>query len=182
MSIRAAMAETLETSEHTSLQRRIQALQHSEPSKPYPSQSVDSFLSPLTIDERHDSLGACANQTRERCSDKGFLSMPIADYLEQDSLLEIEPPGADPHAGWCGRGPRAIRAPIPVRFVRQALHSWRTAPLPDRALGCNSLFVDSSGLRFKHPCKFISKISHWFPMIVPPPKLVPSICPAILEC
>ena len=29
-----------------------------------------------------ETLLACANQTRERCSDKGFLSMPIADYLE----------------------------------------------------------------------------------------------------
>ena len=39
-------------------------------------------MGPLTIDEKNDSIGACANQTRERCSDKGFLSMPIADYLE----------------------------------------------------------------------------------------------------
>jgi hypothetical protein len=42
--------------------------------------SVDSFLSPLTIDEQNDSIGACANQTRQRCSDKGFLSMSIVDY------------------------------------------------------------------------------------------------------
>lgn len=80
--IRAALAETLETSEHTSVQRRIQALQQSESSESSPSQSVDSFLSPITVDEKRDPLGACANQTRERCSDKGFLSMPIADYLE----------------------------------------------------------------------------------------------------
>ena len=80
--IRAAMAETIETSEHTSVQRRIQALQQSEPSKPIRSPRVDSFLSPLTIDEKHDSLEACVNQTGVRCSDKGFLSMPIADYLE----------------------------------------------------------------------------------------------------
>ncbi len=80
--IRAAMAESIEKSEHTSVQRRIQALPQSGPSDPSPMPSVDSFLSPLTIDEKHDSLGACANQTRERCSDKGFLSMPIADYLE----------------------------------------------------------------------------------------------------
>ena len=49
-----------------------------------PSQShrVYSFLSPLTIDEKHDPLGARATQTKERCSDKGFLSMPITEYLE----------------------------------------------------------------------------------------------------
>ena len=71
--IRAAMAETLESSEYTSVQRRIQALQGT---------TADSFMAALTIDEKNDSIGACANQTRERCSNKGFLSMPIADYLE----------------------------------------------------------------------------------------------------
>ena len=84
--IRAAMAETIETSEHTSVQRRIHALPQFEPSEPSPSTGVDSFLSPLAIDERHDPLGACANQTRERCSNKGFLSMSVADYLE---LLDV---------------------------------------------------------------------------------------------
>ena len=44
--------------------------------------TVDSFLSPLTIDEKNDAIGACANQTRQRCSDKGFLSMSTLDYLE----------------------------------------------------------------------------------------------------
>ena len=29
-------------------------------------------------------------------------------------LLKDEPPSADPHARWCGRGPGAIRAPIPI--------------------------------------------------------------------
>src|SRR6516162_8798307 len=27
-----------------------------------------------------------------------------------------EPPGADPHAGWCGRGERAIVPPIPLPY------------------------------------------------------------------
>ncbi len=44
--------------------------------------TVDSFLSPLTIDEKNDAIGACASQTRQRCSDKGFLSMSTLDYLE----------------------------------------------------------------------------------------------------
>ncbi len=71
--IRAAMAETLESSEYTSVQRRIQTLQGT---------NVDSFMAPLTIDEKIDCIGPCANHARERCSNKGFLSMPLADYLE----------------------------------------------------------------------------------------------------
>ena len=80
--IRAAMAETLESSEHTSVQRRIQALEQAASSTPSHGTGVDSFMSPLAIDEKSDSIGPCANQTRERCSDKGFLSMSIVDYLE----------------------------------------------------------------------------------------------------
>jgi hypothetical protein len=80
--IRAALAETLESSEYTSVQRRIQALEQAASSPASQGKSVDSFLSPLTIDEKNDSIGACANQTRHRCSDKGFLSMSIVDYLE----------------------------------------------------------------------------------------------------
>ena len=41
--IRAAMAETLESSQYTSVQRRIQAMQGT---------AADSFMSPLTIDEK----------------------------------------------------------------------------------------------------------------------------------
>ena len=80
--IRAAMAETLETSEFTSVQRRIEALQQEGNATQAVGVTVDSFLSPLTIDEKHDPLGACANQTRVRCSDKGFLSLSTMDYLE----------------------------------------------------------------------------------------------------
>jgi hypothetical protein len=76
------MAETLESSQYTSVQRRIQALEQAASSPASQGKSVDSFLSPLTIDEQNDSIGACANQTRQRCSDKGFLSMSIVDYLE----------------------------------------------------------------------------------------------------
>jgi hypothetical protein len=80
--IRAAMAETLEASEFTSVQRRVQAMRQAATSIPSNGASVDSFLSPLTIDEKNDAIGACANRTRERCSDKGFLSMSTMDYLE----------------------------------------------------------------------------------------------------
>ena len=79
--IRAAMAETLETSEFTSVQRRMQSLPQTATSIPGSGPPVDTFLSPLTIDEKNDSIGACANQTKQRCSDKGFLSLSAMDYL-----------------------------------------------------------------------------------------------------
>ena len=110
--IRAAMAETLEQSEYTSVQRRIEALRESlvgdEPSvrsddsvacqgtlaevdpQPLESQtsgklvrkSRDAHLAPLTIDELRDALGACCSANGCRASDKGFLPMPVASYLE----------------------------------------------------------------------------------------------------
>ena len=109
--IRAAMAETLEASDHTSIQRRIQAQQASE-SKPAASKranvlpvqspcetqkpdtnksrnpqpvalpaSPDGFLSPLTLEERTGELGAVPSQGGLRCSDKGFLPLSQGDYL-----------------------------------------------------------------------------------------------------
>ena len=41
--------------------------------------TIDSFMAPLTIDEKKDPIGPCPNQTRKRCSDKGFLSMSLGD-------------------------------------------------------------------------------------------------------
>ncbi|MEZ6076968.1 MAG: hypothetical protein R3C56_15265 [Pirellulaceae bacterium] len=72
--IRAALAETLEDSEYTSAQRRIESLQ--SPDKP-----SDRFLAPLTIDELRDKLGTRPSSSGYRCSDNGFLNMSIEDYL-----------------------------------------------------------------------------------------------------
>jgi hypothetical protein len=72
--IRAAMAETLEGSGFTSVQRRIQAIVHEA--------TGDRFLAPVQIDEANDPLGPRPNKEGYRCSDKGFLSMPALDYLE----------------------------------------------------------------------------------------------------
>jgi hypothetical protein len=80
--IRAAMAETLESSDYTSVQRRIQSLPHLGDSATSDVAALNSFLSPLTIDEKNDSIGACASHTKRRCSDKGFLSISTMDYLE----------------------------------------------------------------------------------------------------
>ena len=73
--IRAAMAETLEESDFTSVQRRIQARQEKNP-------TADQFLVPLEINEREDQLGPCCSARTERCSDKGFLSLPLVEYLQ----------------------------------------------------------------------------------------------------
>ncbi|MEZ6078786.1 MAG: hypothetical protein R3C56_24865 [Pirellulaceae bacterium] len=72
--IRAALAETLEDSDYTSVQRRIQSLQ--SPDKP-----SDRFLAPLTIDELRDELGSRPSSSGYRCSDNGFLNMSSEDYL-----------------------------------------------------------------------------------------------------
>jgi hypothetical protein len=80
--IRAAMAETIELSEYTSAQRRVQTLQQLNSATARHSGKFDSYLAPLTIDEKNHPVGACVNNTGERCSDKGFLSMSIGDYLE----------------------------------------------------------------------------------------------------
>jgi REP element-mobilizing transposase RayT len=100
--IRAALAETLEESDHTSAQRRIEAQRASAPgsneeagqthlsndiqtegaSCSRASSGPDLFLSPLEIDERSGELGPCGNRSGTRCSDKGFLPMSVADYLE----------------------------------------------------------------------------------------------------
>ena len=85
------MAEKLEDSQFTSVQRRIEELQDripiaiddvndSQPTSVNPSR--DRFLSPLTIDELRDSIGPCPSQSGFRCSEKGFLSISTIDYIE----------------------------------------------------------------------------------------------------
>ena len=112
--IRAKLATTIEESDFTSVQRRFERLNNStitsertykeEPtnhdrpaikkesvSKPLVASKVlndatpDGFLSPITIDEFRDALGANPSSTGMRCSEKGFLPMTTIDYLQ---LLE----------------------------------------------------------------------------------------------
>jgi len=110
--IRAAMAQTLEASKHTSVQRRIEALASrgtpADPEQPGPAR--DAFLSPLTIDEQLDPTGPCPSQCGTRCSDKGFLAMSIEDYLE---LLDWSARQLAP--GKRGRTPDSI-APVLSRL------------------------------------------------------------------
>ncbi len=91
--IRAAMAQTLEASKHTSIQLRIQSVQEKVSSaKPKPSSKVrqkrashtrpDAFLSPVQINERTDPIGAHLSRNGKRASDKGFLPISAAAYIE----------------------------------------------------------------------------------------------------
>ncbi len=79
--IRAAMAQTLEASDYTSAQRRLQA-QQADGLDGKSCNGPDRMLSPVQIDELRDALGARLSKTGYRCSDKGFLAMSRVDYLE----------------------------------------------------------------------------------------------------
>ncbi len=123
--IRAAMAETPETSDYTGAKDRIDDLARRDSN----SRSTHAWersrrrdrsgwLSPIEIDERHDEPGPDANPTSRRASQKGFLSLSLADYLQlldwtgrelrdgkRGSIPDHLSPiltriGLDP-AGWC---------------------------------------------------------------------------------
>jgi hypothetical protein len=93
--IRAAIAETLEASDHTSVQLRIQSLPPAQTSGDNSAgvgnnsdhdgseaRCPDAFLSPVEIDEFRETIGPRPHAGSQRCSDKGFLSMPTGAYLE----------------------------------------------------------------------------------------------------
>ena len=82
--IRAALAETLEQSDFTSVQRRIQSLKSPPSSRHTKNGTVsrDRFLVPLQLHKSPDRLGVCSHQSGHRCSDKGFLPIRLSEYLE----------------------------------------------------------------------------------------------------
>ncbi len=110
--IRAAIAETLEQSDFTSVQKRIQAVcqQANSIADKGSSNSGDSVadegsgtagdsvnarvkveksdlapdahLSRLSIDELSDPIGPCCHQGTTRASDKGFLPMSVAAFID----------------------------------------------------------------------------------------------------
>jgi hypothetical protein len=77
--IRAALAETLESSDFTSIQRRIESLvgQDVQPGEP----AADRFLAPVEIDERQEPPGPAASASPYRASDKGFLPISASAYV-----------------------------------------------------------------------------------------------------
>ncbi len=125
--IRAAMAETLEGSQYTSVQKRIRAMLKqrecngdSQPqgqvsravvdtpssfdspgSSARESNADDNFLSPIELNERLDAMKVLPNQSGHRCSDRGFLNMTTLEYIEllDWTARQIEPGkiGKTPH-------------------------------------------------------------------------------------
>jgi hypothetical protein len=101
--IRAAIAETLEMSNHTSVQRRIQSMMTSQqPSNPSDDGKViaesvvskasnqapatqdrrsDSFLSPIFLDMNADPMDPIPSSGASRCSDKGIFVMQVMEYI-----------------------------------------------------------------------------------------------------
>jgi REP element-mobilizing transposase RayT len=98
--IRAAVAQTVEGSDFTSVQRRVRSLvedaaraysanegliEHAESEATQPKSSPsrpDRWLAPVEIKAVRDALGAMPSSSSYRCSDKGFASMSSADYVQ----------------------------------------------------------------------------------------------------
>jgi hypothetical protein len=75
--IRAALAETLATSDFTSGQRRIESRQRKSTTHPRP----DRWLAPLPLDEATTAPGPQVCTAGHRASDKGFLPIELDEYL-----------------------------------------------------------------------------------------------------
>lgn len=88
--IRAAIAETPETSEYTGAKDRIDDLEErqdrSRPSTHAWERSRrrrrSGWMSPIEIDECHDPVGPGLEESGRRASFKGFLAVSLARYLE----------------------------------------------------------------------------------------------------
>lgn len=87
--IRACLADTLELSDYTSAQRRVESLEAeaqervlSEEAQRLRKQLADSFLAPVDLCEADAEPGPQPSENGARCSDKGFLPMSSAEYLE----------------------------------------------------------------------------------------------------
>lgn len=95
--IRAALAETLETSPYTSAQQRALELKRQTSSSPTigsgaahaPNGAPHSLLrpiaqslSPVCLSDEGSGIGPCVHTGGKRASDKGFLQLSTAEYLE----------------------------------------------------------------------------------------------------
>jgi hypothetical protein len=76
--IRAALAQSIQSSPFTSIQKRILSISEEKSS----AMRQDRFLAPIRIDELRDSIGAVASATPYRASDKGFLGMSSIEYIQ----------------------------------------------------------------------------------------------------
>ncbi len=102
--IRSSVAKTLEASDYTSVQRRIQAIEPRFSSKTKNTRSAklskasrtkkakpilqpestqpDDHIAPIEINKRRDATDPRCNRSGCRASDKGFLPIPTTEYLE----------------------------------------------------------------------------------------------------
>ena len=82
--VRAAMATTPESSRFTGAKDRIDDLKERKSTSSWErSQRQHSgWMSPVEINEASDPIGADANSSGRRASDKGFLALPLPRYLE----------------------------------------------------------------------------------------------------
>jgi len=87
--VRAAMAKTPEASAFTGAKDRIDDLKQRESASTATHdwersrrRAKSGWMSPIEINERTDAAGADLNPTNRRASQKGFLSIPLAKYLE----------------------------------------------------------------------------------------------------
>jgi hypothetical protein len=79
--IRAAMAESLEESEHTSVKIRIDAIRRRKNDPHLDSDTLpDSWLSPVYLDP-HNPAADHVEAGHARCSDRGFLPIPFEQYI-----------------------------------------------------------------------------------------------------
>ncbi|MGE3410278.1 MAG: transposase [Pirellulales bacterium] len=118
--IRAGMAESLEASDFTSVQRRLQSA-----AEPVESPARrDAWLAPLELDERASELRPVGlrGRTGRRASDLGFLPMTLDDYIE---LLD-----------WTSRqmkpGKASLPADPPAALSRLSISSRAWLPLATR--------------------------------------------------
>ncbi|WP_430452242.1 transposase [Rhodopirellula europaea] len=88
--IRAAIAETPETSDYTGAKDRIDDLAERE-DRTRPNthdwersrrRRKSGWMSPIEINEQDDPAGPCLESSGRRASSKGFLSVSMAQYLE----------------------------------------------------------------------------------------------------
>jgi REP element-mobilizing transposase RayT len=88
--IRAELASTLEKSDFTSAQKRLEALllqsvsSKTDETEAQPGRRVlrDRSLAPVHVDELRDELGPCPSRSGTRCSDKGFVHLTGEEYLQ----------------------------------------------------------------------------------------------------
>jgi len=113
--IRAGLAETPEASDFTSVQRRIESLQCAtdESLAAAAADPPDAWLAPIALEEGTVAPGPQVSTGDRRASDKGFLPMTLAEYVE---VLE-----------WTGRqivfGRGSIPAQLPPIFERLGIAS-----------------------------------------------------------